>query len=71
MRPRAFGTGAVPPDPSPALIAHLRLFGGSLLGIAAMDWRVRDAEPSATRDAIVHGNVVGFAAMAVLTLGEC
>lgn len=64
--PQAFGTGAVPANPSPPLIAHLRLFGGPLLGIAVMDWRVRDAEPSATRDAIVLGNVVGFAAMAVL-----
>ena len=36
--PRVFGIGAVPIDPSPALMAYLRLFGSPLLGIAVLDW---------------------------------
>ena len=61
--PQAFGNGAVPADASAALIAYLRLFGAPLLGIAAVDWKARNAEPSTTRDAIVLGNIVGFAAI--------
>ena len=34
--PQAFGVGAVPADPSPALIAYLRLWGSPLLGIAVL-----------------------------------
>ena len=59
--PRQFGIDAVPPDASPALLALMRLFGGPMVGIAVMNWLVRDAEPSATRNAIVTGNLVGFA----------
>jgi hypothetical protein len=72
--PRAFGTGAVPVDASPELIAFLRLWGSPLLGIAVLDWLARDAEPSATRDAILLANAVGFGAIATLdvwgSLGE-
>ena len=64
--PQAFGLGAVPTDPSPALIAFLRLWGSPLLGIAVLNWRARNAEPSAARDAIILGNIVGFAAIAAL-----
>ena len=66
--PQAFGTGAVPADASPELIAYLRLFGAPLLGIAVLDWRARNAEPSATLDAIILGNIVGFAAIGALDL---
>ena len=59
--PRQFGIDAVPPDASPALLALLRLLGGPMVGIAVMNWLARDAEPSATRNAIVTGNLVGFA----------
>ena len=58
--PRYFGIGAVPPDASQALIAFLRIFAGPCLGIAVMNWLVRDAEPSPTRDAIILANIVGF-----------
>ncbi len=64
--PQAFGNGAVPADASPALIAYLRLFGAPLLGIAAVDWSARNAEPSTTLNSIILGNVVGFAAIGAL-----
>lgn|SRR5690606_20081566 len=68
LAPQAFGTGAVPPDASDALIAHLRLFGGPFLGIAVLDWMARDAGPSPARNAIIAGNAVGFAAVAAMDL---
>jgi hypothetical protein len=58
--PRYFGIGAVPADAPPALIAFLRIFAGPCLGIAAMNWLVRDAAPSPARDAIILANIVGF-----------
>lgn len=64
--PQAFGTGAVPADPSAALIAYLRLWGSPLLGIAVLNWVARNAEPSRARDAIILGNMVGFAAIAAV-----
>lgn len=68
VAPQRFGTGAVPDDASAALIAYLRLFGSPFLGIAVLNWMARDAEPSRTRDAVVLGNLVGFAAIAALDL---
>ena len=59
--PRQFGVGAVPADASPALIAFLRIFGGPCIGIAVLNWVARNAEPSSARNAIVLGNMVGFA----------
>lgn len=62
--PLKFGVGAVPPDASPELIALMRLLGGPFLGIAVLNWLARNAAPSATRDAIVLANIVGFGAVA-------
>lgn len=61
--PRQVGIDAVPPDASPALLAYLRIFGGPMVGIAVLNWMVRNAEPSAARDAIVLANIVGFASV--------
>lgn len=58
--PGQTGIGAVPPDASPALIAYLRIFGGPVLGIAVLNWMVRNAEPSPARHAVVLANIVGF-----------
>src|SRR5687767_7787380 len=66
--PQAFGVGAVPADPSPALIAYLRLWGSPLLGIAVLNWKTRNTEPSAARDAVILGNTVGFATIAALDM---
>jgi hypothetical protein len=66
VAPQAFGVGAVPTDASAALLAYLRLWGSPLLGIAVLNWMARNAEPSTARDAIILGNIVGFAAIAAL-----
>ena len=60
LAPRQIGIDAVPEDAFPALIAYLRIFGGPILGIAVLNWIARNAEPSAARNAIVLGNIVGF-----------
>lgn len=39
---------------------------GVVLGIAVLDWMARNAPPSPVRNAIVLGNIVGFASIAVL-----
>ena len=61
LAPRQLGIDAVPPDASPTLLAYLRIFGGPIVGIAAVNWMARNAEPSTARDAIVLANLVGFA----------
>jgi len=66
LLPQIFGAGAVPRDASDALIAYLRVFGSPLLGIAVLDWMVRNEPPSRARNAIVVGNVVGFGIIAAL-----
>jgi hypothetical membrane protein len=66
LAPRQIGIDAVPADPSPALIAYLRIFGGPILGIAVLNWLARNAEPSAARNAIVLGNIVGFGCVALI-----
>jgi hypothetical protein len=58
--PQAIGTGAVPADAPPALIAYLRVFGTTFLGIAVLNWTARNAEPSTALEAIILGNIVGF-----------
>ena len=64
--PVQLGAGAVPADASAALVAHLRVLSSSLLGIAVLDWAGRNAEPSRARDAIILGNIVGFAAIGAM-----
>jgi hypothetical protein len=66
LAPRAFGVGAVPADASPELITYLRVFGSPLLGIAVLDWMVRNEGASRARLAIVLGNIVGFGVIAAL-----
>jgi hypothetical protein len=64
--PQVAGINAVPVDASPALIAYLRVFGSTFLGIAIMNWLVRNAEPSTALNALILGNIVGFGAAALL-----
>jgi hypothetical protein len=66
--PQKIGIDAVPADASPALIAYLRIFGGPCLGIAVLNWLTRNAEPSATRNAIVLANIVGFGCVTVMDI---
>lgn len=58
--PRAIGIDAVPADPSPALVAYLRIFGGPCLGIAVLNWLARTADRSTVLGTIVPANIVGF-----------
>ncbi|MBW4619606.1 MAG: hypothetical protein KME17_09640 [Cyanosarcina radialis HA8281-LM2] len=58
--PREIGIGAVPADAPAALVAYLRVFGSTFLGIAVLNWSARKAEPSTARRAIILGNIVGF-----------
>ncbi len=64
--PQSAGTGSVPVEASPALIAYLRVFGSTFLGIGVINWLARSSEPSKAIQAIVIGNIVGFGAAALL-----
>lgn len=64
--PEAFGRGALPTEVSSTLISYLRLWGSPLIGIAVLDWLVRNEAPSKALNAIIIGNVVGFAVMTLL-----
>ncbi len=66
LAPREIGIDAVPADASPALIAYLRIFGGPGLGITVLNWMARNAEPSAARDAVILGNIVGFGCVTLM-----
>jgi hypothetical protein len=66
LAPRQFGIDAVPLDPSPELVAYLRVLGGPFLGIAVLNWLTRGAPPSPTRNAIVAANIVGFACVTAM-----
>ena len=62
--PLQFGVGAVPADAPPELVALLRLLGGPFLGIAILNWLVRDAPPSTTLKSVLIANIVGFGSVA-------
>ena len=62
--PLQFGSGAVPAQASPALIALMRLLGGPFIGIAALNFLSRDFGPSRARTAILLANLIGFGAVA-------
>lgn len=62
--PAQFGVDAVPDDPSPELLALLRLLGGPLLGIAVLNWMSRNADPPAVRNTVILADLVGFAVVA-------
>jgi hypothetical protein len=64
VAPLQFGIGAVPPDSPPELTALLRLLSGPFLGIAVLNWRTRNLDPSPARNAVVLANIVGFGVVA-------
>lgn len=64
--PLQIGIDAVPADPSPALVAYLRIFGGPFIGIAVLNWLVRTAEHSRALNAVVLANTVGFGSVAAM-----
>jgi hypothetical protein len=62
--PAQFGVGAVPTEPSSELLALLRLLGGPLLGISALNWMSRNLSPSVIRNTVILANLVGFGVVA-------
>lgn len=58
--PAQFGVDAVPENPSPELLALMRLLGGPFLGIAVLNWMTRKA---AIRPVLL-ANLVGFGVVA-------
>ena len=62
--PAHFGTGAVPDDPAPELLALLRLLGGPLIGIAVLNWTSRGTDPPTMRNTVILSDLVGFACVA-------
>lgn len=57
--------GALAANSSGVLISLFRGYGGTLLGIAVMDFLVRNEGASKARDAIFLGNFVGFGLVAI------
>jgi len=68
LAPRQIGVEAVAADAPPALIAYLRIFGGPFMGIAALNWLARNAEPSTARNAIVVANGIGFGCVTLMDI---
>jgi hypothetical protein len=66
--PQQIGVDAVPPDPTPALLSYLRIFGGPMLGIAVLNWLARKIAPSPALSAIVLANIVGFASVTAMDI---
>ncbi|MFI6866986.1 hypothetical protein [Nocardia sp. NPDC050406] len=64
VAPAQFGVDAVPEDPSPQLLALLRLLGGPMIGIAVLNWMSRTAAATAVRDTVLLANLVGFGVVA-------
>lgn len=62
--PLHFGTGAVPADASPALIALLRLLGGPFLGIAVLNWLSRGERDDGAIRPLLIANLIGFGMVA-------
>jgi len=51
---------------SSLVVAQLRAFSDTFIGIAVLNWAARNAEASKARDAIFLGNTVGFSMSAIL-----
>lgn len=68
LAPIAMSAGAVPADASSGLVAFIRHYSALFVSIAALNWMVRNAEPSATRKAIVVANIIAFGLAAALDI---
>ena len=47
------------------IVAEFRQYGGSLLGIATLNWVARNAEASTARNGVFLGNTIGFGLVAI------
>jgi hypothetical protein len=68
LAPVAMSAGVVPADASTGLVAFLRHYSAIFIAVAVMDWLVRDAQPSESRNAIVVANLLLFGLAAALDL---
>lgn len=50
---------------SAVVVSEFRQYGGALLGIALLNWLVRNDEPSKTKRAVFLGNTLGFSLVAL------
>lgn len=66
VAPVEMSAGVVPPDASPGMVAFLRHYAALFVGLAAVNWMVRNEEASAARKAIVFANVMVFGLGATL-----
>lgn len=67
VSPATMSFGGVDATVVPILML-LRFLASTLVGIAVLNWMVRNAEASKTRDAIVLGNTVGFGWAGILMI---
>lgn len=51
---------------NPLVLALLRQFGGTIIGYGLVEWFVRNLEPRPMRRGVAIGNLVTFAAIAVV-----
>ncbi len=65
LAPIETSMGILPATSSGVLVAFVRGYGGTLLGIAVLDFLVRNEGASKARDAIFLGNTVGFGLVAI------
>jgi len=64
LAPGVMVFGALGGTPA-TIVAELRQYGGSLLGIATLNWVARNAEASTARNGVFLGNTIGFGLVAV------
>ena len=64
LAPGVMVFGALGSTPA-TIVAELRQYGGSLLGIAVLNWVSRNAEPSIARNGVFLGNTVGYGLVAI------
>jgi hypothetical protein len=64
LAPGVMVFGALGETPA-TIVAELRQYGGSLLGIAALNWVARNAEASTARNGVFLGNTIGFGLVAI------
>ena len=66
VAPVEMSAGVVPPDASPGMVGFLRHYAALFVGLAAVNWLARNAEPSAALRAIVFADVMAFGLAAIL-----
>lgn len=66
VAPVEMSAGVVPADASPGMVGFLRHYAALFVGLGAVNWLARNAEPSPARRAIVFANVMAFGLATIL-----